>query len=39
MSKYRKPMGAKESQSLFSKTARVHPKNYRPVSSRGGERL
>lgn len=39
MSKYRKSIGDKQSQRLFSATSRVHPRNMRPVSARGGERL
>lgn len=39
MSKYRKSMSDHRSQKLFTRGARIHPKNIRPVSSRGGERL
>jgi len=35
----RKPMNDRESQRLFVRGAKVHPKNLRPVSARGGERL
>lgn len=39
MSKYRKPIGNKRSQKLFSKKARVHPKNMQSRPMRGGIRL
>ena len=39
MSKYRKSMSDNSSQKLFARDSKVHPKNTRPVSARGGGRL
>ena len=39
MSKYRKSMSDGKSRKMFTAGSYVHPRNTRPMSARGGERL